>query len=238
MFRAININISLNNLFIGIFLALLPVTGFTAEFKLSVTTADVQGRCLHQGQWIEVDGRYHSWQLTEFNKMFPENQDRSISGKNVGLHKFSQLNPIKKIGLNRTDGSLVNQIHFDLQNIKPSNQLEELMKNFPEFRYLKAKKVELKNEKLLSAIVVAEVSELDLHRLNKLRDLNPFKEDDSTTVNVPIGYAVCDVNVNFLMDGATARYKESLFGRKSLTVDNTVPLKNGRKSFALEFISR
>jgi hypothetical protein len=45
------------------------------------------------------------------NKYQSENQDRSISGKNVGLHKFSQLNPTKKIGLTRTDGSLVNQIH-------------------------------------------------------------------------------------------------------------------------------
>lgn len=222
-----------------LFLALLPIAAHASEFKLSVTTADVQGKCLHQGHWIEVEGRYHYWQLTEFSKQFPEKQDGSISGINVGWHKFSLLNPTKKTELPRSDGGLVNRFYFDLESIRPSPQTEELMeRHSPEFRFLKEKKAQLKNQKLLPAIVVAEVPEKDLFRLNKLRDPNLFKDDVSNPVSVPIGYAVCDAKVTFLMDGATARFTKSLVGGKTLKEDNTVPLGDGRKTFAAEFISR
>ncbi len=222
-----------------IFLALLPTAGYALEFELFVTNADVQGKCLHQGQWVDVKGNYHYWQLTEFSKMFPEKQDGSLSGKNIGLHKTSLLRPTNKSNFDRSDGSLTHPIYFDLQSIRPSQQIEELMeKNFPEFRHLKAMKVQLKNQNLLPAIVVAEVPESYLSGLNKLRDPNPFNDNESKLVSVPIGYAVCDVKVTYLMDGAKARYTQSFIGGKTLTKDNTVPLGQGKKSFAAEFISR
>ena len=124
-----------------ILIALLPLAGHALEFELSVTNADVQGKCLNQGQWVDVKGNYHYWQLTEFSKMFPEKKDGSLSGKNVGVHKVSQIRPTSKSNFDRSDGSLVHPIYFDLQSIRPSQQIDELMaKNFPEFRHLTEKK--------------------------------------------------------------------------------------------------
>jgi len=82
-------------------------------------------------------------------------------------------------------------------------------KKFPEFRHLKENKVQLKNQNLLPAIVVAKVPASHLLGLNQLRDPNPFNDNDSTPVSVPIGYAVCDVKVTYLMDGAKARYTQT-----------------------------
>ena len=90
----------------------------------------------------------------------------------------------------------------------------------------------------MPAIVIAEVPASYLFELNKLRDPNPFNDNESMPISVPIGYAVCDVKVTYLMNGAKARFTQSFINGKTLTKDDTVPLQKGKKSFATEFISR
>ena len=92
---------------------------------------------------------------------------------------------------------------------------------------------------LVAATVVQRVSNSDLFNYHLTNDSNPFRKDDwDSRFYVPTQYSVCDLDIKYLMNKAEAIFETRLFGKTILKSDQTVPLKDGHRTFAEEILFR
>lgn len=183
------------------------------EHKLRVTVAQVKGKCLYSDNWVSVSGEYFYWKI-----------DNRIEHEN-------RLIPIARESLNTTldqDFSVFDDpIYF------------EVMGGYwiaKDTKYLNLMRKKFKNENLELATTVLETSQSDLYYLNKLNPENPFGKSNESTVFIPLGRTICNLEKNYIMKNAYAIYTKSLFGKITFKKNETVPYKPGKRTFAEELV--
>jgi hypothetical protein len=213
-------------------------------FMLTVTTADTTGRCLYQGEWLEVSGRYHAWDLKEIFPKKGSKPSKDDAWRVVRTHHWNQLRPVAPSpSTTSSTGAISSDISFAIPLLNVSEeQLRHLetLRGEDGYKFLRSKRSSLANEDLVLATVTTVIPESNLARLNRHNMSSPF-EDNSTNdaqIIIPLGYTVCELMPNYLMEQSTAIYTKGFLGRKTMLEDNTKPMQNGRKTFAQEFIER
>jgi len=216
---------------IALALGLVSIAGTSlgAENKLVATVADISGRCLLEGSWVDVVDRYIYWE---------------VSGPNVHTkwHKSNLIHPRGAARANIAEDSVVlrSPIAFAL-NLRndnfPTSRSEARL--WPELAYRDSMRVKLKKPNLTAAVVVHRVDESDLWELNLTSGANIFSRDKLDSKHyVPTRYSVCDVEVKYLMNKAEAVFKRPLIGKVVIKTNQTVPLNPGKRSFAEEILDR
>jgi hypothetical protein len=178
---------------------------------LTVNYSNVSGKCLHDGKWVPVAGKFISWQIST--------ADGARLTAPEFHHSHQLVEPLKKADSR-------------MQNYEPAFfQREPYISNFK--TVLDEKRLEMKNPKLILARIIYRSSEWDLYNLNKTRSPNPFNRDSvSDAVLVPANFTVCDFIEDVLMEDATANVSKRMFGGYAVSDDRTVPTTNGGPTFA------
>lgn len=213
-------------------------------FMLTVTTADTTGRCLYQGDWLDVSGRYHAWDLKEIFPKKGSKPSKDDAWRVVRSHLWNQLRPtaLPSSTISAT-GVISSDISFAIPLLRVSeDQLGHLtnLQGTEEYKFLKNKRSSLANERLVLATVTTVVPESNLARLNRHNRSSSLKDDSTSDsqIIIPLSHTVCEITPNYLMQQSTAIYTKGFLGRKTMLEDNTKPMKNGTKTFAQEFIER
>ena len=216
---------------IALALGLVSIAGtaFGAENKLIATVADISGRCLLEGSWVDVVDRYIYWE---------------VSGPNVQTkwHKSNFFHPrgAAKADIAEDSAVLRSPVAFAL-NLRNDNfpTSRSAARLWPELAYRDSMRVKLKKPNLTAAVVVHRVDESDLWELNRTTGAGIFSRDKLDSKHyVPTRYSVCDVEVKYLMNKAEAVFKRPLIGKVVIKTNQTVPLNPGERSFAEEILDR
>jgi hypothetical protein len=199
-----------------------------ADNKLTATVADISGKCMLEASWVDVSGRYIYWE---------------VSGPRIRphWHKSDLVHPTEKAQANASDDSPVLRSPFAFALNLSGARLKGPAFDFasPELAYRDAMRIKLKMPNLVAAVMVHHVSEYDLWGHNLTNGTNVFNRDNSDTrYYVPVRYSVCDVEVRYLMNMAEAVFEKPLIGKIVIRSNQTVPLKQGKRSFAEEILNR
>ena len=210
-------------------IALVTAAGlcFGSEGKFIATVADVKGKCLRDNMWTPVAGRYIYWEIY-------------ISRIATRWHQSNLINPERVVDENIPKDSAVLRrplaFSINLSSLSATNSLAEA---FPELIFRDAMRKKLNKPNLVAATVVQHVSNTELFNYNLTNDKNPFLKDDwESKFYVPTQYSVCDLDIKYLMNRAEAIFETQLFGKTILKSNQTVPLKDGKRTFAEEILSR
>jgi hypothetical protein len=211
-------------------------------WELRVTTAQVDGSCLHRDSWQNVKGRYHYWELIQINDVTNYSGKLGEDWKALRHHTYSFLVPSDA---ETNFGARNGDIYFNLEEIDESvlavhRRLSQRTTELNQYEYVDVLRAELKKPNLLPATLVRYVRESELYRLNRLNSFNPFKDNtdgDGRKLLVPLDRSVCDLKISYLMKDARARYEKSFFGKRVLISNETVPLDKGQKTFAEEWLA-
>lgn len=213
-------------------------------FMLNVTTADTTGRCLYQGDWLDVSGRYHAWDLKEIFPKKGSKPSKDDAWRIVKSHLWNQLRPtVLPSSTISATGVISSDISFAIPLLSVGEEQLRHLENLQgakEFKFLRNKRSSLANDELVLATVTTVVPESTLARLNRHNHSSNLKDDSSSgsQIIIPLSYTVCELTPNYLMKQSTAIYTKGFLGRKTMLEDNTKPMQNGTKTFAQEFIER
>lgn len=202
-------------------------SSLAAENKLVATVADINGRCLLEGSWIDVAGRYIYWEMS--GSRGPGQWHRSdFIFPRVSDHDKAQA-----------DSSVLRApfaFAVNLLEISPSLKSRDL--TWPELSFRDAMRTKLGKPNLVAATVVHRVRAQDLWRRNLTNMGSTFKRESDSEEYVPARYSVCDVEIKYLMNKAEAVFEKPLIGKAVIRSNQTVPLKQGERSFAEEILDR
>lgn len=212
-------------------------------WELRVTAARVRGTCLYGNEWIPIDQRslYLYWELILIDDSDENSGKPGDKGQYKQSHEYSLLSPQNTGPASATtDGDVAFKLDvIDERKLEFFRQASKASSISGDYAYIDAMRVQLKKPNLLPATVVRNVPERELYELNKLNDFNPFRDNDvGVKVRVPVSRSGCDLQIKYIMQSATARYKKNLFGRKTLISDETAPLSQGEKTFAENFLTK
>lgn len=198
-----------------------------ADNKLTVTVADISGKCMLETSWVDVSGRYIYWEM-------------SGSRVPVRWHRSDFIFPRVADSEKALTDSAVLRAPFafavNLQEMSPSVKSRDL--TWPELSFRDAMRIKLAKPNLIAATVVHRVRVQDLWERNLTNIDNMFKPDSDSEQYVPTRYSVCDVEIKYLMKGAEAVFEKPLIGKAVIKANQTVPLKAGERSFAEELLDR
>jgi hypothetical protein len=191
-----------------------------SENELTVFYKLVDGHCLYEKSWNKVSGKVILWDIQNLK-----------SGKLTWSHRYTFLSA-KETSKSSILG--VPQLrHFSvLYPFSDVYQLQSLKSINTQVKFLDQKKKELGDSSLELAQLVYETDEHSLFRLNELRDNNSFVKFSDAKVLLPGNLTVCKLKSNILMNGSKARFSKNLFGRVTITSDQTISVKTGEPSFA------
>ena len=197
-----------------------------SEGKVTATVADVQGKCLLDNKWTAVAGRYVYWEINS-----PGSSSRS--------HESKLITPERAFVADLSEDSTALRSPFAFSiNLSSLSATHSLAVIFPELILRDALRKKMNKPNLVAATVVQRVSNSELFKYNLTNDSNPFRKDDwDTKFYVPTQYSVCDLDIRYLMNKAEAIFETQLFGKTILKSDQTVPLKDSRRTFAEEILS-
>jgi len=198
-----------------------------SDGKVTATVADVQGNCLLDNKWTAVKGRYIYWQMDGPGITSRSHRSNLIDPEKASIQGF----PEDSTALRRPFAFSIN-----LSSMSATHSLADI---FPELIFRDALRKKMNKPNLVAATVVQGISNSDLFSYNFTNDSNPFRKDDwDSKFYVPTQYSVCDLDIKYLMNKAEAIFETRLFGKTILKSDQTVPLKDGRRTFAEEILFR
>lgn len=209
-------------------------------WELRVTTAEIDGECLHNQTWQGVSGRYHQWDLIRIDD--PKNYTGKIGEATwqfVQHHKYSFL--FRKDAANgssmRNGNLFFNLDLIDEDTLDFYRKAAKASVGTNPYGYVDNIRRDLKKPHLLPATVVRHAYERELYDLNRLNSFNPFEVNiDNRQVVIPVERSVCDLKVIYLMNNAKARYTKNALGKRTLISDDTKPTNMGKKTFAEEWL--
>jgi hypothetical protein len=200
---------------------------FGGEGKVIATVADVKGKCLLDKNWTAVAGNYVYWEINS-------------SGRASRWHKSKLIYPERASneGLPEDSTALRSPFAFSI-NLPSLSITSTIAEAFPELIFRDAMRKKLNKPNLVAATVVQLVPNTELFNYNLTSDKNPFRKDDwESKFYVPTQYAVCDLEIIYLMNRAEAIFETRIFGKTIFKSNQTVPLKDGQLTFAEEILSR
>jgi hypothetical protein len=194
--------------------------------------ADVQGNCLLDNKWTAVAGRYVSWQMDGLGIASRSHESNLIDPEKAAIQGFQEDSTALR-------GPFAFSINLSSMGANHKLRSMSLGEVFPELIFRDALRKKMNKPNLVAATVVQRVSNSDLFNYNLTNDSNPFRKDDwDSRFYVPTQYSVCDLDIKYLMNKAEAIFETRLFGKTILKSDQTVPLKDGRRTFAEEILFR
>lgn len=193
---------------------------FASENELTVFYKLVDGHCLYDKSWNKVSGKVILWNIENLK-----------SGKLTWSHRYTFLSA-KEESKASIYGAPELRYFSVLHPFSDIYKLKNLESVKSQVKFLDQKKKELGDNSLELAQLVYETDGNTLFGLNELRDNNLFTKSSDTKFLLPGNLTVCKLKSNTLMNGAKARFSKNLFGRVTITSDQTISITAGESSFA------